>query len=175
VTEVVYYAASSLDGFIATPEGGLDWLAPFENSGEDYGYSAFYDSVEAVLLGSRTFEQALGFGEWPYPGKPTWVFSSRPLEPVPESVTVTDRSPAEVLDELGSHGVTRAWLVGGGRLAGSFQAAGLISSYIVSVIPVILGAGIPLLGGSGSVQRLQLVDTKQYPDGVLQLRYVPVT
>ena len=77
VLEVVYYVACSVDGLIATPDGGLDWLTPFESSSEDYGYAAFYDSIDSVLVGSRTFEQSLTFGGWPYPGKPAWVFSAR--------------------------------------------------------------------------------------------------
>jgi len=172
--EVTYYVAASLDGYIATADGGIEWLAPFEGTGEDYGYSAFYDSVDAVLLGSRTFEQALGFGDWPYPGKPTWVFSKRCLGPERADLTVTDSSPGDVLAELETRGVRHAWLVGGGTLAGSFQAGQYITRYIVSVIPVILGDGIALFGGSGAEQRLQLVESTPYPDGVLQLRYLPV-
>jgi dihydrofolate reductase len=171
--EVVYYVAASLDGFIATPDGGLEWLAEFEASGDDYGYVDFYGSVEAVLLGSRTFQQALTFGAWPYPGKPSWVFSQRKLVAPGADVTITDLSPLEIVSELDAAGVKRAWLVGGGALAGSFRQAGLITEYVVSVIPVVLGGGVPMLGGSGPVQRLRLVDTKRYPDGVLQLRYRP--
>jgi dihydrofolate reductase len=171
VAELVYYVAASVDGFIATPDGGLDWLAPFEASGEDYGYAAFYDSIDAVLLGSRTFQQALTFGAWPYAGKPAWVFSKRVLPSPREDVTVTDRSPREVMCELEASGVRRAWLVGGGALAGSFRAAGLVTTYIVSVIPVILGSGVPMFGGSGPGERLRLVDTKTYPDGVVQSHF----
>lgn len=172
--EVIYYVATSLDGYIATPDGGLSWLAAFEGSVEDYGYNAFYNSVDVVLLGSRTFEQALTFGDWPYAGKPAWVFTSRRLGSARDDVTVTNRSPTEVVAHLEAQGLRRAWLVGGGSLAGSFRAAGLITEYIVSFMPVILGSGIPIFGGSGSEQRLRLVQTTPYPDGVLQLRYLPV-
>jgi dihydrofolate reductase len=171
VTEVVYYVASSLDGFIATPDGGVEWLAPFEQSGQDYGYAAFYASVDAVLLGSHTFEQALTFGAWPYPGKPAWVFSSRSLATPPQDVAVTARDPREVVADLEAGGFARAWLVGGGSLAGSFQREGLITEYVVSIMPVILGAGIPLLGGSVVRERLRVLESTPYPDGVLQVRY----
>jgi len=63
--EIIYYVAASLDGFIATPDGGIDWLKPFEGTGEDYGYGGFYASIEAVLLGRVTYEQCLQFSEWP--------------------------------------------------------------------------------------------------------------
>jgi len=174
VLEIVYYVASSLDGYVATPDGGLEWLAPFEGAGEDYGYSEFYASVDAVLLGGRTYEQALTFGEWPYPGKPTWVFSSRALEVAGPDTVVTDASPSHVASELGARGVRRAWLVGGGKLAASFRTADLITEYIVSTIPVILGSGIPIFGTPGPQQRLRLVETTSYPNGLVQSRYVPL-
>ena len=76
---VLYYVAASLDGYIATHDGGVEWLSPFEGTGEDYGFAQFYASVDALLLGSRTYEQSLTFRVWPYPGKLCWVFSQRPL------------------------------------------------------------------------------------------------
>ena len=170
--EVVYYVACSVDGYIASAEGGLEWLAPFEASSEDYGYADFYASIEAVVLGSRTYEQALTFGHWPYSGKPAWVFSKRDLALAPDDVIVTDRTPAEVVSELEERGIRRAWLVGGGELAGAFRAAGLITEYVVSVIPAILGSGVPLFGASGPEERLRLVDVTPYADGVVQLRYL---
>ena len=172
--EVVYYVASSLDGYIATPGGGLEWLLPFEGAEEDYGYSEFYGSVDAVLLGSRTYEQALTFGEWPYPAKPVWVFSRRVPQAVGPDVTVTGHSPAQVTAELRAAGMRRAWLVGGGELAASFRAAGLITDYIVSVIPVLLGGGIPLFANSGPQEGLRLLCTIPYPSGVVQLCYQPL-
>lgn len=171
--EVVYFVASSLDGFIATPDGGVDWLAPFEGSGQDYGYSTFYDSIDAILMGSRTYEQSLTFGEWPYPGKPVWVFSKRPLAVAGDDATVTDGRPRDVVDELESRGLRRAWLVGGGTLAGSFRAEGLITEFVISIMPVTLGAGIGIFGASGPLERLQLLETTEFPDGVLQVRYSP--
>jgi dihydrofolate reductase len=185
--EIIYYVAASLDGFIATPDGGIAWLAPFEAPGEDYGYAAFYASVDALLLGSRTYEQALSFGEWPYAGKPCWVFSRSPLSQARPEVTGTDRSPREAAAELDSRGIRRAWLVGGGQLAGAFRDEGLITEVIVALIPVILGAGISLFGAhapdlrglsetskvSIAAESLNLVDHKVYPNGVVQIRYRP--
>jgi dihydrofolate reductase len=103
--EIIYYVASSLDGYIATPDGGIAWLAPFESAGEDYGYAAFYASVDALLLGSRSYEQVLGFPSWPYPGKPCWVFSRRVLERADPLVILTPKSPREVASELDMRGI----------------------------------------------------------------------
>jgi dihydrofolate reductase len=159
--EIVYYVASSLDGFIATPDGGIDWLKPFEGGAEDYGYGEFYASVEAVLIGRKTYEQCLQFPEWPYAGKPYWVFS-----------TANGNTPAKVAAEMGSRGIRRAWLVGGGKLAAAFRAEGLITEHIVSVIPVLLGSGIPLFDGPAPLEALRLAGAKTYETGIVQLRYL---
>ena len=174
--DIVYYVAASLDGFIATPDGGVDWLAPFEGGDEDYGYAAFYAAVDALLLGRRTYEQALGFGAWPYDDKPCWVFSRRTLPGAPARVTATAASPREVVDGLARRGVGRAWLVGGGELAGSFRDQGLITDYMVSVVPVVLGAGVPLFGavaGARAVrgERLRLVESAAFESGIVQLHH----
>jgi len=159
--DIVYYVAASLDGFIATPDGGIDWLKPFEGGAEDYGYGEFYASVEAVLLGRKTYEQCLRFPEWPYPGKPYWVFSR-----------ASGNTPAKVVAEMRERGLRRAWLVGGGKLAAAFLAEGLLTEYIVSVIPVLLGSGIRLFDGPGPKQDLRLAETKTYDSGIVQLRYL---
>ena len=170
--DVIYHVASSLDGYIATADGGMDWLAPFQAAQEDYGFASFLALTEAVLMGSRTYEQSAGFDEWPFKGKPCWVFSERHLQARQPEVSVTARTPEALVEELGDRGVGSAWLVGGGTLAGSFSEAGLITEYVVSLIPVILGGGVPLLGPGGVRHVLKLADTRPYPSGIVQLRYV---
>ena len=169
--EIVYYVAESVDGFIATPDGGVEWLAPFEGTIEDYGYAAFYAAIEAVLLGSRTYEQALTFAEWPYPDRPVYVFSSRELSRAGDNVVVTDATPEQVAAELDERGVRRAWLVGGGELAGAF---GLIDDLTITTVPVLLGDGVRLLGSQALLERLALVETTRFESGVLQQVYRPV-
>ena len=158
--EIIYYVAASLDGFIATPEGGIDWLKPFEGTGEDYGYGDFYASIEAVLLGRATYQQCLRFPEWPYVGKPYWVFSR-----------ASGNTPASVLAEMKARGLQRAWLVGGGKLAAAFRAERLITEHIVSIVPVVLGAGIPLFDGPAPREALRLKSSRSYPNGIVQMRY----
>ena len=171
--EIIYNVAMSLDGFIAPKDGSVGWLLPFQESGEDYGLSAFQDSVDALLMGSRTYEQVLGFGGDPMSslGKPTWVFSGRDLPVAGPSVFLTSAGPIEVVDELAARGIGRAWLMGGLRLASSFRAASLISEYAIAVMPVLLGDGIPLFESPGPPARLKLVDSRTHPSGVVQLRY----
>ncbi len=170
--EIIYYVAASLDGYIATPDGGIEWLAPFEATGEDYGYANFYASIDAVLLGRKTYEQSLSFGDWPYPGKPCWVCSRQPLAIRRPDVQVARGGPSEVAAQLSARGCRRAWLVGGGTMAGAFRAAEMISEYIVAVIPVVLGGGIPLFAGAAPAERLTLTESKVFPNGIVQLHYL---
>jgi dihydrofolate reductase len=170
--EIVYYVAASLDGFIATPDGGIEWLKPFEGGAEDYGYAEFYASVDCVLLGRRTYEQCLRFPEWPYPGKPCWIFSRTLTDMSEAAVRFMGEAPSKAVKYIEADGFKRAWLAGGGKLAAAFRAEDLITEYIVSVIPVLLGAGIPLFDGPGAKQGLRLAGTRSYDSGVVQLRYL---
>lgn len=170
--EVVYSVASSFDGYIATIDGGVDWLSRFHASGEDHGEGELYASIDALLLGSQTYEFALKLGQWPSPDKPSWVFTKRALRVLHPSITLTSQSPAEVVEHLGTRGFRSVWLMGGGRLAASFHAEGLISRYVVSVFPVLLGSGIPFLAPhSCSEDALQLVAAKPLKSGIVQLTY----
>jgi dihydrofolate reductase len=170
--EVVYSVASSFDGYIATTDGGVDWLSRFQASGEDYGASDLLSSVDALLLGSRTYEFALKLGRWPSPNKPSWVFTKRALPVLHPSITLTSQLPTEMVGILGARRFRRVWLMGGGQLAASFHIDGLISRYIVSVFPVLLGSGIPFLAPhSCSEVALELVAAKPFESGLVQLTY----
>lgn len=170
--EVVYYVASSLDGYIATADGGIDWLSRFHRAGEDHGAGDLEASVDALLLGSHTYEFALKLGHWPSPQKSSWVFTRRKLAILDPSITLTNQTPVEVVRTLARRGFERAWLMGGGKLAASFHAEQLISRYIVSVFPLLLGSGIPLFAPHRtSIDVLRLVTAKPYKSGIVQLTY----
>src|SRR5437868_661237 len=109
--EVVYYVASSLDGYIATADGRVDWLTRFHVAGEDHGTGVLHASIDALLLGSHTYEFALQLGNWPSPDKPSWVFTKRVLRVLHPSITLTSQSPAEVVSQLAARGFRRAWLM----------------------------------------------------------------
>ena len=169
---VTYYVACSLDGFIATPDGGVDWLDDVSVEGEDFGYGDFFASIDAMIMGSTTYDKVCGFGgDWPYGDKPCWVMSERPLKSVGSQVLISDGSPADVLREIEAQGFGRAWMVGGGQLAGSFREQNLIDEFVITIIPVILGEGIPLFADDSSRQLLQLVSTHRAGNGVVTLHY----
>src|ERR1051326_734453 len=134
--EIIYSVASSLDGYIATSDGNVDWLSRFHGSAEDHTAGDLEASAGALLLGSHTYEFALKLGHWPSPNKPSWVFTKRNLRVLHPSITLTSQTPREVAELLAGRGIRRAWLMGGGKLAASFHGEGLISRYIISVFPI---------------------------------------
>lgn len=171
MARIAYYVAASVDGFIADSSGGVDWLP--EGEADDYGYAEFYGGVEALVMGRRTYDQALSFGEWPYPGKPAYVFTHSPPRDGRPEVRFVDGSASDFAHEIAERHSGTVWLVGGADLADQFREAGLIDVYQVFIIPVVLGQGVPLFGGSGANTPLELDSAQTYPDGVVQLRYRP--
>jgi dihydrofolate reductase len=151
-----YYTATTLDGFIADPDDSLDWL--FTREREENGllnYGEFIAEVGAMAMGSTTYEWILDHefagkdpAEWKWPYDiPCWVFTHRRLPVVPEgNVAFTEADVESVHEEMvGAAGDRNVWIVGGGDLAGQFADAGLLDEVIVSIAPVTLGAGKPLL------------------------------
>lgn len=169
--EISYFVAMSLDGFIAEADGGIDWLSMVAAGDEDYGYNAFYAGVEAIIMGRLTYEQALTFPEWPYEGKRTIVMSRGDKVKPSADIEISSETPAALAARLAAEGVKKAWMVGGGVLAGAFRQAGLIDDFVISIIPALLGAGIPLSPGGARLEPLQLLDVARFRSGLVQLHY----
>ncbi len=168
---LIYYVAASLDGYIARPDGSVDWLKQIEACGDDHGYSGFYDSIDGLLMGRGTYEAVQTFeGGWPYPGKTCTVLTRADLPPAAPEVNISHSTPAEAIAELTAAGCKRIWLVGGGSLAVSCFTAGLLDELVVRVIPRLLGAGIPLFS-IGLERSLKLQEQRSFSTGVVQLHY----
>ena len=172
--DVVYYAACSLDGYIATVDGGVEWLTPFQGKKDDHGFADFYATVDSLVMGSHTYEFSLRHPPWMAPDKPSWVFTHRGLDVADTSVTLTSQEPREVMELMRARGLKRVWLMGGGKLAASFRMHGLITCYMIAVVPVVLGSGIPLLASSSRQDELRLTHANTYPSGIVQLCYEPM-
>jgi dihydrofolate reductase len=169
--KVVFYIAASLDGYIASPDGSVDWL-PVPSADEDYGYAEFLNSVDATLLGRTTYEQALTFGEWPYPAQTNYVFTHNPpTEAAHPSVGFVVEEPVEFVRKLSQEAGGTIWLIGGSTLAAPLLAAGLVDELMLFVVPQLLGAGIPLWRQQDHSQPLHLLRTHTWPDGMTLLHY----
>ncbi|MDW5563168.1 MAG: dihydrofolate reductase family protein [Methanomassiliicoccus sp.] len=164
---VVLYLAVSLDGHVARRDGSVDWL-PTEGP-EDHGYAQFLSTVDTVVMGRTTYEQLLTFGPYPYRGMEGYVFTSR-RRGQDANVRFVSGAVKTFASELRSAPGKDIWLVGGARLAQSFLAAGEVDRVIITVVPRLLGEGIPLFG-RGPERPLRLVSCETFSDGLVQLRY----
>jgi len=142
---VVLYIAQSIDGYIADEGGGVSFLDAFHTDGEDYGYDAFFASVDTLLMGRKTYAHVLAMGPWPYGERRTVVLTKGALVDVPTpAVRTFSGEPAELVDELRASGADRAWLVGGGDVVRAFLDADLVDEMQVFTVPRMLGDGVPL-------------------------------
>ena len=168
--QISVYIAVSLDGFIARENGSLDWLSVVQGTGsEDYGYRAFMDTIDTVVIGRNTYDTVLGFGEWPFKGKRVIVLTSRPLAPK-HGETTHSGELQPLLQALGKLSARRIYLDGGTSVRRGL-AEGLVDDLILSWIPILLGRGRPLFGGDIPESGWRLSTAKSFPSGVVQASY----
>ena len=173
---VSVFVATSLDGFIARNDGAVDWLNEANTAvpdGEDCGFQAFMDSIDALIMGRKTYEQVLSFGEWPYERTPVVVLSRNPISFPPgvrANVTQSSEPPRDLLERLSREGAERVYVDGGTTIQG-FLSEGLIDEITVTVIPIILGDGIPLFRSIGKDISLTHVRTTTFDFGFVQTTY----
>jgi dihydrofolate reductase len=163
------FVGTSLDGFIARPNGTLDFL-PAEP--EPHGYDEFMASVDTLVIGRKTWETVLAFPAWPYGDKRVVVLSGSPLALAGAKGRVEQMSgaPEAIASRLTATGTQHAYIDGGVTIQG-FLRAGLIQRLIVTRVPVLIGQGIPLFGALPADVRLTHVATRHYASGLVQSEY----
>lgn len=170
------YIAASVDGFIARPDGDVEWLhRPEYEAPEagDYGYETFISTVDGMLMGRNSFEKVLTFSEWPYGQMPVVVLSSKALnvpDALRERIIPEQGEPQDVLQRLEARGFTHLYVDGGVTIQ-RFLHAGLIDEMTITRIPVLLGRGIPLFGAAGRELQLEHLATNSFSNGFVQNRY----
>lgn len=157
---ILIYIATSIDGFIADADGGIDWLENIPNPDHsDFGFSDFVARIDAIVMGRKTFEKVLTFPEWPYT-KPVFVLTNSDLQASPHlsgKVTFLSGESREIVRKLSQKGYQNLYIDGGVTIQG-FLKADLVDEMIITTIPVILGKGIPLFGDLQ--EKLQFTLTK---------------
>ena len=168
---VSVFVGASVDGFIARSNGGLDWLP--EGGGEPHGYHEFIATVDALVIGRKSFESVLTFDAWPYGDKRVVVLSSRPVDVSAVRSGVVEQMagpPAEIVSRLAASGAHHLY-VDGGITIQRFLQAGLVHRLVITRVPVLIGDGIPLFGSLPRDIRLRHVATQHYPSGLVKSEY----
>jgi len=167
------YVASSLDGFIAGPDGDLSWLPAFpEGSDEDFGWGAFMEDIGCLLMGRGTYDAIDAMGiEWPHSDRETLVATRRPLDDMPNRVEVVRGRIEELVERASEKAGGQDVYVDGGDLIRQALDSGLVEEITVTLCPVVLGAGYPLFAGVEHRHVLTLRSQRPLPGGLVQLTY----
>ena len=168
------FIATSLDGYIARPDGDIDWLLQRDDPTEDHGYSTFIADKNVIVMGRGTYEKVATLDTWFY-DLPVVVLSEQLADsPVPEALQGKLRfsrlAPKALMAELASEGMERVY-VDGGQVVQSFLREGLVDDLVISTMPVLIGSGRPLFGSLGQDVDLQLVSSHSFPSGLVQSTY----
>jgi dihydrofolate reductase len=169
--DVIYMFAMSLDGFIARPDGSVDWLDKFP-ANDDFDFAAFESSVTGIVMGRGSYEAARRHPDWHYGRWPVLVATRRPIDDVPARVEAFEGAPAEQIARLRTIGATgRIWMFGGGDLVRQYLDAGMLDTVEIGIIPVVLGHGIPAFGGAQPDRWLDLEFARPLKNGAIHARY----
>lgn len=159
--KITYYAATSLDGFIAREDGDVSWLDDMNIDMDDTGYDDFFAGIDGLVMGRNTYDFVFNYGSWPYENKPTWVCTSRDLEILEGANLKIVKTADDVAKEAESKGLKHLWLVGGGKLASSFLEKGLLTHLSISEMPVKLESGIQLFADH-QLEKLSTEKTERF-------------
>jgi len=169
--KIIVNAGTSADGFIARADGGIEWLTTLPKPPGFYGMSNFVATIDTKILGRRTYEKSLQLGA-KFDGRTkTYVISSRPPATSPPGVEFISGDIAAFAKRLRSEAGKNIWFMGGGGAIGSFLDAGAIDELIITIVPVLIGEGIPLIAARHRHVPLQLLASHAFDDGVVQLHY----
>lgn len=173
------FIATSLDGYIARKDGNIDWLIAASNpeDPEDYGYKAFSDTVDCMVMGRGTMEIALSFEAWPYEGKRVIVLSNTLTEVPAElmgKIELYSGSLVALAEKLQTEGCQRLY-IDGGKTIQSFLNENLITDMIITQIPILIGEGLPLFGKTNRDIQLKHISTQSFPIGFVQSTYEVVS
>lgn len=175
MSQLKLYIASSIDNYIAMPNGNIDWLTslPAPKNG-DYGYGELLNSIESTIMGRHTYEEILGFGvEWPYPNFQTYVVTSNQELSIttPKTQIIDSNELVALIQQLKQNNKKDIWLIGGGQLIVFCLEHQLIDQMILTKVPIILGKGIPLFPPQPTKSNWELTKTEAFDTGLVNLTY----
>ncbi len=172
--KIKLYIAASLDGYIARPDGDLDWLLQYPApAGAEYGYQEFIDSVDTIIMGNSTYQAIIEMGvDWPYKDKSTYVLTRYKNNlPPKENVTYITDDVVTAIRQLQQQEGKGMWLMGGGQVVTLLLNHDLVDEIQIAYIPVILGDGIPLFPNKPKESKWELAGNTAYDSGILKVDY----
>ncbi|MHB9147020.1 MAG: dihydrofolate reductase family protein [Candidatus Amoebophilus sp.] len=171
-SKAIVFVAVSLDGFIAKQDGDIGWLSLVDRPNEDYGYSAFMQGIGAVIMGRKTYDKVLSLGEnFLHKDKQCYVLSTKQHKSNYNHITFYQGELTKLVEELKSKFSKGLYIEGGGEVISELRKDHLIDEYIISIIPILLGSGIPLFKACNVEEKLELSSAKAYPSGLVQVHY----
>lgn len=169
--KLILYIATSVDGYIAQPNDDLSFLSMVEQEGEDYGYNEFIKTIDTVILGRKTYEKVLSMGVgFPHTDKSTYVITRTPRAET-GSVKFFTGNLETLINELKSQNGKNIFCDGGAEVVNELMKKNLIDEFVISIIPVYVGNGIRLFNDGRPELKLELVSSKQFEKGLVQLHY----
>lgn len=169
MTKVIFYIATSSDGFIADENGSVDWL-PSVNPAEDYGYNELLNRINIICMGRKSYEQIIDFGDWAWNDKNCYIFSSNIYSHENKKIRFINESPEQFVKKISlEHSQQNIWLLGGAELAHAFAEKMLIDECIITIIPAKLKNGIPL---ELPTNDFDLIESKNFADNIIQQKYL---
>lgn len=172
--KISVFIATSIDGYIAKKNNDIDWLTKFspptdESEDKDCGFSKFFSSVDVLVMGRNSYEVVSHFNSWPYEGKRVIVLSST-LTSICKQAELFKGDITQLIKELHSDGIKHIYVDGGATIS-QFLNMGLVDQLIISIIPVVLGSGIPLFSKINNDKWCRLISSQAFSNGLVQLKY----
>lgn len=168
--KLISFVAMSLDGYIAKPDGDISFLSKVEKEGQDYGYSAFLGTIDTIIVGRKTYDKILSIG-FDYPSDKEIIIVTRNIKPDKDNLKYYSGSPATLVDELKSKKGKNIFCDGGSEVLNELISENQIDEFYISIIPVILGDGIPLFRKGLPPADLKLVKSEEFDTGLIKLHY----
>ena len=169
--KIIVYIATSADGYIARPDGDFEWLNNRKSVKGDYGIARFYKKVDTAIMGRKTYELGVKMGQAGYPGLHNYILSHKPGKPPSPNIEFVNEEIEAFAKRVKRGKGKHVWLVGGSEVIASFLDHGQIDEFIIHVIPLFIGEGIPLIHPRHRDVPLKLLKTRTYSDGVIRLHY----
>jgi dihydrofolate reductase len=170
--KVILYIAMSLDGYIAKENDDISFLSAVEQEGEDYGYNEFTQFIDTVIMGRKTYDKVLAFGiPFPHADKRTYIITHQDIMPM-DNIIFYNKDIRTLISQLKTESGENIFVDGGAEVVNTLMKDDLIDEYIISIVPVFLGKGIPLFQPIRPEVKLKLTGSRPYEKGLVQLHYI---